>query len=187
MSKETKKVPEKSEKASATVPTKVERAIRPRRQAGPTSMLATFDNMLDDFRRRFMESFWTPFDLWPIEPYGSGFTAREAYSDLVDEGNKFLVCAEVPGIPKDKINITVTTDSIEISGEAGAEKEEKEKNYVVRGRTYSNVYKRLEFPEEVIPDKAEATVKDGILMVDIPKKTPVPEAKKYKVEVKEAK
>ena len=56
-----------------------------------------------------------------------------------------------------------------------------------RERSYSSIYKNLPFPEEVIPDKAECKVKDGVLEVIIPKKTPTPEAKKHKVEVKEAK
>jgi HSP20 family protein len=112
---------------------------------------------------------------------------REAYADLVDEGNKFLVRAEIPGVPRDKIDVSVTKDGIEISGETGAEREEKEKNFIVRERSYSSIYRSLAFPEEVIPEKAESKVKDGVLEVSVPKKTPVPPAKKHKVEVKEAK
>ena len=171
------------------VPVKAEEVIKPKRRAPSTSVLATFDNLLDDFRRNFRESFWTPWD-WAIEPYQPyevEFPVRAAYADLVDEGNKFLVRAEVPGIPKDKIDVTVTKDRIEISGETGAEKEEKEKNFVVRERSYSSIYKNIAFPEEVIPDKAECKIKDGILEVTIPKKAPTPEVKKHKIEVKEAK
>ena len=142
--------------------------------------------MLEDFRDRFRESILAP-QQWAIEPYTVEFPIRETCSDLIDEGNKFLVRAEVPGIPRDKIDVTVTKDGIEISGETGAEKEEKEKNFVVRERSYSSIYKNLAFPEEVIPDKAECKVKDGVLEVSIPKKTPTTEAKKHKIEVKEAK
>jgi HSP20 family molecular chaperone IbpA len=49
---------------------------------------------------------------------------------------------------------------------------------------YSSFYKRSVFPEEVIPEKAESSVKDGVLEVDVPKKTPMPEPKKHKVAVK---
>lgn len=179
MSKEKKKGIEK-------VPAKVGKAISPRRHVPATHVLATFDDMLEDFRRRFQESIWTPWE-WAIEPYAVEFPIRAAYSDLIDEGNRFLVRAEVPGIPKDKIDVTVTKDGIEISGEAGTKKEEKGKNYVVRERGYSSIYKNLAFPEEVIPEKAECKIKDGILEVSIPKKTPTPKVKKHKVEVKEAK
>ena len=176
-----KKVPEKVEKPIV----KAERAIRPRRHVPTSHVLATFDDMLEDFRKRFQESIWTPWE-WTITPYAE-LPVRETYSDLVDEGNKYVVRAEVPGIPKDKIDVTVTKDGIEISGETGAEKEEKEKKFVVRERSYSSIYKSLSFPEEVVADKASCTIKDGILEVSIPKKTPTPEPKKHKVEVKEAK
>ncbi len=177
MSEKEKKVPEKAEIAPAKKgPVKVDRAIRPRKPTPSTSVLATFDDLLDNFRQSFRESFWTPWDwaIAPYQPYEVEFPVRATYADLVDEGTKFLVRAEAPGIPRDKIDVTVTKDGIEISGETGAEMKEKGKSYVVRERTYSSLYKNLAFPEEVIPEKAECSLKNGILEVSIPKKTPVP-------------
>ena len=127
---------------------------------------------MEDFRRNFRENIWVPWDWIGVEP---ALSMREAPADLVDAGSKFLVHAEMPGIPKDKIEITVTKDGIEISAETNAEKEEKEKNFVVRERDYAHVYKMLSFPEEVVPEKAESTLKDGLLEVSIPKKTPAPD------------
>ncbi len=91
-----------------------------------------------------------PWDWIGVEP---ALSMREAPADLVDAGSKFLVHAEMPGIPKDKIDVTVTKDGIEISAETNVEKEEKEKNFVVRERDYAHVYKMLSFPEDVIPEK----------------------------------
>ena len=64
------------------------------------------------------------------------------------------------------------------------ENEDKQKNFVVRERVYSHVYKQLSFPEEVIPEKAESIFKDGLLEVCVPKKTIAPAPKKHKVQVK---
>ena len=150
MSIEAKKVPEKTR-----IPVKAEKAIRPRMHVSPTKVLATFDDMLEDFRRNLRESIWAPSE-WPLEPYITVLPAREAFADLVDAGSKFIVHAEVPGIPKDKIEVNVTKDDIEISAETAAEKEEKEKGFVIRERGYSHIYKKLSFPEEVIPEKTEA-------------------------------
>lgn len=180
MSEESKKASEKTE----IVPAKARKAIRPRRHVPATHVLATFDDLLDDFNRRFRESIWAPWDWEPIEPYMAEFPVREAFADLEDAGNKFIVHAEVPGIPKDKIDVNVTKDDVEISAEAGTEKEEKKKGYVFRERGYSSFYKRIVFPAEVVPEKAESTVKDGVLEVNVPKKTPTPEPKKHKVTVK---
>jgi HSP20 family molecular chaperone IbpA len=186
MSKEEKKAIEKVPAKVGKVPIKAGKAISPMKNVPANHVLATFEDTLEDFRRRFQENIWTPWE-WAIEPYTAvELPVRMAYSDLSDEGNRFLVRAEVPGIPRDKIDVTVTKDGIEISGETDAEREENEKNFVVRERSYSSIYKNLAFPEEVIPDKAECKVKDGVLEVIIPKKTPTPEVKKHKVEVKEA-
>jgi len=54
-----------------------------------------------------------------------------------------FVRAEILGIPKDKIDVTVTKDAMEISAETGAEKEEKEKNFIVRQRSYSRIWRSL--------------------------------------------
>ncbi|MDQ1281041.1 MAG: hypothetical protein QG670_2305 [Thermoproteota archaeon] len=178
-----KKAPEKSEKPVV----RDERAIRPRRNVPTNRVLTNFDDMLDDFRRRFQEMMWIPWELEGIEPFDVEFPIRETYSDIVDEGNKYVIRTETPGIPGDKIDVTVTKDSIEVSGEMGAEKENKEKNFIVRERRYSNIYKILRFPEEVIPEKAESTLKNGLLEVSIPKKTPTTASKRHKIEVKEVK
>ena len=185
MSKEEKKVIEKVSAKVGKVPVKTGKAVIPAKIVPADHVLSTFEDMMEDFRRRFQENIWTPWE-WAIEPYNVELPMRAAYSDLIDEGERFLIRAEVPGIPRDKIDVTVTKDGIEISGETGAEKEEKEKNFVVRERSYASIYKSLAFPEEVIPEKAGCTIKDGILEVSIPKKAPTPEVKKYRVEVKEA-
>jgi HSP20 family protein len=180
VSQENKKTPEKTE----IVPAKAQKAIRPRKHVPAAHVLATFNDLLDDFNKRFRESMWAPWEWEPIEPSITELRAREAFADLMDAGNKFVVHAEVPGIPKDKIDVTVTKDDVEISAEAGTEKEEKKRGYVFRERGYSSFYKRIVFPEEVIPEKAESTVKDGVLEIDVPKKTPTPRPKKHKVAVK---
>ena len=189
MIKEEKKAPVKAiEKAEIAVkPTKnipakhlpVKRV--PAKHLPAIHVLTTFDDLVEDFRRNFIESVAFPWDWVSVEPYAP---AREATVDLVDEGNRFVVHAELPGVAKDKIDVALTNDGIEISAETDVEKEDKQKNFVVRERVYSHVYKQLSFPEEVIPEKAESTFKDGLLEVCIPKKTVAPAPKKHRVEVK---
>jgi HSP20 family protein len=143
-------------------------------------VLTTFDDLVGDFRRNFIESIAFPVDWISLEP------VREATVDLVDEGNRFVVHAELPGVAKDKIDVTLTKGGIEISAETDVEKEDKKNfDFVVRERLYSHVYKQLSFPEEVIPEKAESTFRDGLLEVCIPKKKmTAPAPKKHKVAVK---
>jgi HSP20 family protein len=186
MSKEEKKTPAKAiAKAEATIkPAKHLPAKHiPAKHVPAVHVLTTFDDLMEDFRKNFIESIAFPVDWISLEPV---VPVREATVDLVDEGNRFVVHAELPGVAKDKIDVTMTKDGIEISAETDVEKENKERNFdfVVRERVYSHVYKQLSFPEEVIPEKAESTFKDGLLEVCIPKKTIAPAPKKHKVAVK---
>ena len=179
------KTTEKTEvaaKAIKNIPSKHLPAKRiPAKHIPAVHVLTTFDDLVEDFRRNFIDSVAFPWDWVSVEPFAP---VREATVDLVDEGNRFVVHAELPGVAKDKIDVALTNEDIEISAETDVEKEDKQKNYVVRERVYSHVYKQLSFPEEVIPEKAESTFKDGLLEVCIPKKTVAPAPKKHKVEVK---
>ncbi len=191
MSKEEKKAPVKAI-AKAEVSVKPLKRVPakniPAKHVPAVHVLTTFEDLMDDFRRRFIESIaypsesiafpWDWVSLRPVVP------VREATVDLVDEENRFVVHAELPGVAKDKIDVALTKDGIEISAETDVETEDKGKNFVVRERVYSHVYKQLSFPEEVVPEKAESTFRDGLLEVCIPKKTIAPAPKKHKVTVK---
>lgn len=153
----------------------------PAKQVPAVHVLTTFEDLVDDFRKNFIESVAFPFEWISVEPV---VPVREATVDLVDEGNRFVVHAELPGVAKDKIDVALTQDGVEISAETDVETEDQAKNFVVRERVYSHVYKQLSFPEEVIPEQAESTFRNGLLEVIVPKKTIVPAPKKHKVAVK---
>ena len=179
---EKKELVKEIKKPALNIPTKHLPTKRvPAKHVPAVHVLTTFDNLVDDFRRNFIQSVAFPWDWVSLEPTTP---VREATVDLVDEGNRFVVHAELPGVKKDKIDVALTGDGIEISAETDVETEDTQKNFVVRERVYSHVYKQLSFPEEVIPEKAESTFKDGLLEVCIPKKTIAQAPKKHKVVVK---
>ena len=171
---------EKGKKEKVEVKEPKERAIEPWR---PSDIFQAYDEMWEDFRRDFLR----PWRYWG-RPWRRGWPSaimpREACTDLIDTGKEYQVCAEVPGIPKDKLDVTITKDGIEISGKAEVERREEEKGYLMRERGYSEIYRMMAFPEEVIPEKAEATLKNGLLEIKIPKKTPTAGVKKHKIEIK---
>jgi HSP20 family protein len=150
----------------------------------PSDIFTEMDRMLSDFRSEFQDLFDPWRSLWPIAtPRMSLPQVRTPMSDLIDTGKGYKIRAEMPGIPKDKIDISIDKDSIEINAEAKTETDEEKKGYVRKERSYSSLYRKLSFPEEVVPDKAESTYQDGLLEVTVPKKTPT-EIKKHKVTVK---
>jgi HSP20 family protein len=122
----------------------------------------------------FGPRWWRPFD-FP--------DTRRAFADLIDAGKEYRVHAEVPGIPKEKLNISVTPRGIKIEGETKTTIDENKEGYVHKERTWSTLKRELAFPEEVIPEKADAQVKNGVLEVKVPKKHPT-EMKAHKVQIR---
>src|SRR6059036_1229066 len=138
------------------------------------------DRWFDNVRRTFEDRFWGgPLARWT----GSDAPVREPLVDLIDKGSEYVVRAEVPGVSKEDVDLTVTADGIEIRAETNGSREEKEKNYEYRERTYQALRRVLSFPEEVKADLASATLKDGVLEVRVPKKEPTAEPKPVKVPV----
>lgn len=151
----------------------------------PSDIFRAFDEMWRDFRR----SFWRPWEqrrsIEPVWERARGWT-RAPLVDMVDEGDHYFINAEVPGVSKEDIDIEVTGDTIEISGKTERERKKEEEKYKMYERSYSSIHRRLAFPEEVKPDEAEASLKNGVLEVKVPKKkpTPTPEEEKHKIEIK---
>jgi HSP20 family protein len=151
---------------------KRERAITPWR---PEDYQDSMDRMLRDFESRF-DRLLAPF------PAGGWFGPRRRllempgirmpYADLIDSGKGYRVMAEVPGIPKDKLDITITDREIKIEGEAKTDLHEEKEGFVRQERGYSKVSRRLTFPEPVVAEKAEASLDNGVLEVRVPKKAP---------------
>ena len=144
------------------------------------------DRWLSDFRRGFDDMF-TSLETglgWmrPRMPWLAMPEVRHARYDLIDSGNEFRVHAEVPGITKENLNVTVTSRGVEIEAEAKTDIHEEKEGFIRRERGYSKIQRSLSFPEEVIPEKAEATLKDGLLEIKVPKRTPT-QVKKHKVEI----
>ncbi len=131
------------------------------------------DRMFDELGRRFDATFglrpWTTF--WGTAPEVP--TLRAARTDVTDTGTAFKIVAEVPGLPKDAIEIHVKGTSVEIRGELTADKTAgADAAYVHRERTHVGFYRALELPEPVLAQDAKATVVNGVLELELPKQHP---------------
>ncbi len=146
----------------------------------PYDWFEEMDRWFDDLRQNFLN--WDPSSLAPLSEE-TRLGVREPLLDLVENGREFVVRAELPGVAKDDVDVNVTPDEIEIKAESKREREEKEKGYYYRERSCSALQRRLPFPAEVLPGQAEASLKDGLLEVRVPKREPTPEKKPVKVRV----
>lgn len=110
---------------------------------------------------------------------------RSPVTDLYETDKSIVATMELPGVNKEDIELNVTDNQIEVKVEKKIEKEEKDKKkgyYRYESRCKS-FYRSIPLPVEVDASKAEATYKDGVLKVELPKKFKE-EKKKNKIVVK---
>lgn len=100
--------------------------------------------------------------------------------DVVEEDDKYIVKASVPGINPDDLEITYDNNMLTIKGEIKEEKEVEEKRYHIHERRFGTFSRSIVLPSTIDVDKIDAQYKDGILSLSLPK---VEEAKPKKIKV----
>jgi HSP20 family protein len=133
--------------------------------------LARLHGEMDDLFDSFFRGLDRPF---------SGYKAWPAI-DVADEENAIVVRAEVPGCKADDIDISVHGNVLTISGEKKLSEEKKEKGYYHVESSYGSFRREITLPAEVDQSKVDATYKDGVLSVTLPK---AEKAKAVKVKIK---
>ena len=101
--------------------------------------------------------------------------------DVSETGDKITIKAEVPGMEAKDIEIAMVGDTLTIKGEKKLEREEKEENYHTVERSYGSFTRAMKLPATVDADKVEASYKNGVLTVVLPKKE---EVKPKAIEIK---
>jgi HSP20 family protein len=149
---------------------------------GPRSVYSEFDHFFDEFKSGLEDYFWRP-RFGPLTTTWMG-GVRHALVDIKDLGKEFLLTAEVPGVKKEDLEINMVGNALEIKATVEKHEEEKEEGYYFRERTHDSWYRRVPMPGEFFPEKAEAELKDGLLLIHVPKKEPSPEMKPKKIRVK---
>jgi len=101
--------------------------------------------------------------------------------DIEENDDRYHVSMELPGMTKDDLQINYTDGVLKISGEKKEEREEKERNYHCYERRFGKFERSFRIYSDVKADKIDASFKDGILTVDLPK---AETAKPKQIEVK---
>lgn len=101
--------------------------------------------------------------------------------DVVENDDEYTVKASVPGVPADKIDVTVNNNVLTIRGEVEDESEKTEQNYHLRERRYGMFSRTISLPSSVEADNIDASCENGVLTVHIPK---AEEVKPRKITVK---
>jgi len=101
--------------------------------------------------------------------------------EVYEKDDKFVVRAELPGMKKEDIDISIVGDTLTIRGERKAESEVKDEDYYRCEMCYGKFSRAITLPSAIQADKVEASYQNGILEIVLPKAI---EAKPKKVEVK---
>lgn len=134
-----------------------------------------FDDFGSDFWRRPMRA------LSEFDPVARGLLPA---IDVTESDASYEITAELPGMDEKSIEVNVINGGLTIKGEKKDEKEQKTKDRYVSERRYGSFERYLRLPDGVDTGKIEASFKNGILTVVLPKK---PEAQQPKrIDVKAA-
>ena len=170
MAESSSKVPVQTGKSFSQLPQRWEPFERFRRE---------MDRLFDDFSSGFWRG--SPFD---IASFRRAETAsRMPAVDVAETDKTYEITAELPGLHEKNIEVRLANGVLSIKGEKQEEKEEKEKDYYRRERSFGSFERRFQVPENVDEDKIEASFKNGILSVTLPKSAEAQKQAK-KIEVK---
>jgi len=157
-----------SKKKSAVKPTKKTAEIK---KVTPAKALSPFEDVEKMFDEFFSRGWMTPFRFshpsWSHLP--APFEGRTPHVDVVERDDEIFVKAELPGVDKDDMEITMTDNSVTIKGSTRAEEKEEKGNYHRCEISQGSFSRTVSLPSDVNTDKAKAKFKHGVLKLTIPK------------------
>ncbi len=110
-----------------------------------------FDSMLSRYPRERVQAVWAP------------------SIDVEETNDAIIIRAELPGMKREDIKVTVAEDTVTISGERKYESERKDRTFHRVERAYGSFQRAIALPVSVQGDKAEASYKAGVLELTLPK------------------
>ena len=158
--------------------------FKPEREISTWSPFKDLVNMQREMGRLF-DGLFADFDGdVRTDPFGRSYiTPWSPRADVIENDDAYVIKAELPGVNKNDVKITLRDNVLTIKGEKKEEKEEKEKNFHRIERSYGSFERSFALPAGVKNDKVDAAYKDGVLSITLPK---AEEAKPKEIEVKAA-
>jgi HSP20 family protein len=142
-----------------------------------------FEEMQSDLTR-FLEL--SPFGVWPFGRLPRRMTqvpmANAPRVDVFERGDTIVVKAELPGVKKEDIDLSIEEGDLVLRAEQREEREVKDEHWYRMERRYGSLYRRLPLPEGVKAEGIQASLRDGVLEVTMPKpNAPAPQAQKIAI------
>jgi HSP20 family protein len=104
--------------------------------------------------------------------------------DIVEEDDKIIITAEIPGLTKDQISVELVDGILRIKGEKREESEDKSKKYIYRELKHSSFCRSFVVGDHIDKETIGASFENGVLKVTLKKTVPTPKVEPKKIEVK---
>lgn len=118
-----------------------------------------------------------------VDGDGNYMASWSPRADVIENNEAYVIKTELPGVDKNDVKITLHENVLTFKGEKKQEKEENGKNFHRIERSYGGFERSFTLPAGVKNDKIDASYKDGILTITLPK---AEQAKPKEIEVKAA-
>jgi HSP20 family protein len=132
----------------------------------------------DEMNRMFDEFFERPFGLSPFSERSTLDRGFVPSMDVSETDKEINVKVELPGLEADDVDVTIGQNSLTISGEKRVEKEEEGERYYRAERSYGSFQRVIPLPEGVERENVDASFRNGVLSVKIPKSKEVQKSSK---------
>lgn len=144
----------------------------------PFEELREMERMMDEMMRWPLRPWRRPLIWWRIPTEEVGWSPP---LEIYEKQDKFIVRAELPGMKKEDVDISLVGDTLTISGERKPEADIKDEEYLRCELCYGKFSRSITLPSTIDSSKVEATYENGILIITLPK---AEEAKPKKIELK---
>jgi HSP20 family protein len=146
------------------------RKLEPRKRAIDVRRTAPLARSMEEFLESFPPRRW----METFEPFGWKWPADIDYErafrlDMVDRDKELIVRAELPGVEKDDVTVTITGDRLKIEAEREFEEEDERDDFYRHELGYGKLLRTVALPVEVDGESIHAELKEGILTITLPK------------------
>ncbi len=129
---------------------------------------------------RYAMSLWEPFDVFRNFPAvapgffdsaaADGNAALSPKVDILDDGENFVVSAELPGVSRENLDIDLRNNRLTVRGKKDVENREETDGYVKVERSRGSFERSFFLDDKVDAENIKAEHKDGVLRLTLPKK-----------------
>lgn len=136
----------------------------------PRQALSPFEEMERYMEEVFPRSWLRPMRWeWPDWSSLARFEMKTPKVDIIDRENEILVRADLPGVEKENLEVSMTDNTVTIKGETSKEVKEEKGDYYRRETMHGSFSRTVALPSDIDNTQAKASFKNGVLELTVPK------------------